>query len=340
MNVAPKVRQADDPQPRVSVVIIFLNEARFLQEAVNSVLAQTFDAWELLLVDDGSTEGSTAIAKSAARRLPQKVRYLEHEDHANRGMSASRNVGLRHARAEYILFLDGDDVLTRQALSEQVALMEAHPEVGMVYGPLQCWFGWNGDPHEQRRDYIQDLYVEPNTVIHPPASVPIFLRNESALPQGNLFRTSLVREVGGFEDEFKDLYEDQAFRVKFCLRFPLYASNPMWYKYRKHDGSSCAQGVKLNKFHEAEHKFLHWTENYLLQHHIRDFHVWSALRKRLAPHRYPRLTMVKKHVSRMQIRMAWRIIEAVSPMARRAIPKVIREKIWNYLNDMKIIREC
>ena len=86
----------------VSVVVIFLDAERFLEEAVGSVLAQTFDHWELLLVDDGSTDGSTAIARRYARTHPGRIRYLEHDGHRTLGMSASRNLGLFHGRGHYI----------------------------------------------------------------------------------------------------------------------------------------------------------------------------------------------------------------------------------------------
>ena len=85
--------------PEVSVTIIFLDEERFLAEAVESVLAQSYTNWELLLVDDGSTDRSTEIARGYALANPDRIRYLEHPGHANRGMSASRNLGVRSARA-------------------------------------------------------------------------------------------------------------------------------------------------------------------------------------------------------------------------------------------------
>jgi glycosyltransferase involved in cell wall biosynthesis len=84
--------------PRVSVICIFLDEERFLREAIDSVVAQDFTDWELLLVDDGSRDASTGIARDYATAMPDKVRCLEHSDHANRGMSAARNLGLAHAR--------------------------------------------------------------------------------------------------------------------------------------------------------------------------------------------------------------------------------------------------
>src|SRR4051812_27035882 len=114
------------PAGLVSVITIFLDGERFLAEAVDSLLAQTYADWELLLVDDGSSDGSTAIARAYAAGRPERIRYLEHEGHANLGMSASRNLGLQHARGEYVAFLDADDVYRPEKLERQVALLQAH----------------------------------------------------------------------------------------------------------------------------------------------------------------------------------------------------------------------
>src|SRR5262245_53982480 len=91
-------------KPLVTAITIFLNEERFFEEAIQSVFNQTYDRWELLLVDDGSTDGSTQIARRCAERFPDKVRLLEHPRHENRGMSASRNLGLEYARGEFVAF--------------------------------------------------------------------------------------------------------------------------------------------------------------------------------------------------------------------------------------------
>ena len=94
----------------VSTIIIFLNAERFLAEAIESVLAQTYPTWELWLVDDGSTDRSSQLARDYAARHAARIHYLEHPGHENRGKSASRNLGLRHARGEYVALLDADDV--------------------------------------------------------------------------------------------------------------------------------------------------------------------------------------------------------------------------------------
>ena len=103
-------------KPLVSCITIFFNAEKFFEEAIESVFVQTYKNWELLLVDDGSTDGSTTIARNYAEHYPEKVCYLEHEGHQNRGMSASRNLGIRHAKGDYVALLDADDIWLPQKL--------------------------------------------------------------------------------------------------------------------------------------------------------------------------------------------------------------------------------
>src|SRR5215208_3477198 len=117
--------------PRVSVITIFFNAEEFFAEAIESVLAQSYSDWELLLVDDGSTDRSTEIAQSYASLYPQRVRYLELAGHQNRGMSASRNLGISSARGALIAFLDADDIWLPYKLDEQVAILSSQPEAAM-----------------------------------------------------------------------------------------------------------------------------------------------------------------------------------------------------------------
>jgi len=85
-------------EPVVSVVTIFWNEARFITDAIESVIAQTYPSWELLLVDDGSDDSSSDIARRYASSRTGQIRYLEHPHHANLGMSAARNLAYVNSR--------------------------------------------------------------------------------------------------------------------------------------------------------------------------------------------------------------------------------------------------
>jgi glycosyltransferase involved in cell wall biosynthesis len=261
----------------VSVVIIFLNAERFLQEAIESVFAQTYSAWELLLVDDGSTDGGTAIAQQYARYHPSQVRYLEHPGHANRGMSASRNLGIRNAQGKYIAFLDADDVWFSNILEEQVAILESYTEAAMVYGPIEYWYSWTGMPEDRKRDYVEKLGVSSDTIIQPPRLFPLFLRDKATVPSGILVRRGVIERIGGFEDTFRGEYEDQVFCAKICLDAPVFASARCWYRYRQHAGSCVLTGQATGETHSARLLFLNWLNKYLSEHKVKDRGVWRAL---------------------------------------------------------------
>src|SRR3954469_7760024 len=123
------------PVSLVSVVLIFLNEERYLEEAVQSVRDQTMTDWEMILVDDGSTDGSTGLARDLAAK-DERIRYVDHPGHENRGMSAPRNLGVSNGAAPYIAFLDSDDVWPPDRLAQQVDMLEKMPDVAMVVGAI------------------------------------------------------------------------------------------------------------------------------------------------------------------------------------------------------------
>jgi glycosyltransferase involved in cell wall biosynthesis/SAM-dependent methyltransferase len=249
-------------RPRVSVITIFLDEERFLEEAVQSVLAQTYREWELLLCDDGSTDGSTAIARRYADGDP-RVRYLEHEGHRNRGMSATRNLGLRHARSELIAWLDADDAWMPRKLERQVQLLDRHSEAAMVYGPVLVWYGWTGKPADRRRDFVQPLGVAPDTLVRPPELLTRFLQDDVHTPAGELIRRSVLEDVGGFDESFRGMYEDGIVQAKVCLERPVYAAGECWYKYRQHPDSCCRRSIEAGTDSAARLAFLSWLRGYL-----------------------------------------------------------------------------
>src|SRR5512135_1708649 len=121
----------------VSVIIPFYNCERFLREAIESVLAQSYKLWELLLVDDGSTDGGTEIAREIAALQPDKIFYLEHAGHANCGVTRTRNLGVGQSRGEFLAFLDGDDVWLPRKLEVQVHHLRENPDAGLIFGPSE-----------------------------------------------------------------------------------------------------------------------------------------------------------------------------------------------------------
>lgn len=267
--------------PEVSVIVIFKDAEPFLEAAIASVHAQTFPNWELLLVDDGSTDASTALARRHAELDGGRVRYLEHADHANRGMSATRNLGIAHARGEFIAFLDADDELVPNALDDQVAVLRAHPRVGMVYGPLEYWYGWTGEPEDRTRDFVHPIGVPAERVYEPPSLIAHFVQNVGFAPAGILVRRALLERVGGYEESFPGLYEDQVLAAKVCRAAPVFASGRRWYRYRQHPGSCCLSAQREGRLEPSRRLFLRWLVTYLEDEGLTGSHAWRQARKEL-----------------------------------------------------------
>src|SRR5215212_567268 len=185
----------------VSSVMIFLNAEKFIEEAIESVFAQTHDNWELLLVDDGSSDDSSQIALRYAERFPEKVRYLEHPGHQNRGQSASRNLGFSQANGEYIAMLDSDDVWLPHKLQQQVTILDSHPEATVLHGNTQYWYSWTGNPEDNQRDFVPEFIARSNTLFRPPALLILNYplgKGKSPSSSNFIMRREVVERTDGF----------------------------------------------------------------------------------------------------------------------------------------------
>jgi glycosyltransferase involved in cell wall biosynthesis len=117
--------------PKVEVIIPAYNAARYLPIAIESVVAQTFEDWRILLVDDGSTDDTTQVIAPYRQELGEKLLYLRK---ANGGLPAARNTAIRHATAEFLALLDADDIWLPNRLEESLKVFEGRPQVGLSYG--------------------------------------------------------------------------------------------------------------------------------------------------------------------------------------------------------------
>ena len=186
-------------QPLVSAVTIVRDGERFLAEAIESALDQTYRNLELIVVDDGSTDRSAEIAERFARAEPGRVRLVRHADGGSRGMSAARTLGVAASHGALIGFLDADDVWLPNKTAEQVAVLDAYPAAGMVYGRTQIWYSWDANP--VRSDFFYDLGVAPDRLYPPLRLLPQLLENrvQSPTPCNALIRREAYEEAGGFE---------------------------------------------------------------------------------------------------------------------------------------------
>jgi len=274
-------RPATGPWPKISVVTIFFDAQRFIAETLESVLAQTYVSWELLLIDDGSNDGSCAIAHSYASRYPGKIRTLEHPGHQNLGMSAARNLGIRHAEGEYVAFLDADDVWLPHTLEQQLTALERQPDAAMVYGTTEYWHSWTGAA-DAPPDSVPSLSAPPNRVYEAPALLHTVVPVGQPMPCNCavLARRRAVEAVGGFEDRFGGLFEDQVFLAKMYTNYNVLVTDTCWGRYRQHPDSCCAS-VLPGPAARSKQRFLKWLASYLTAHRIHDAEIWAAMNSSL-----------------------------------------------------------
>jgi glycosyltransferase involved in cell wall biosynthesis len=281
-------------QPRASVITIFLNAERFLGEAIESVLAQTCHNWELLLVDDGSSDASTLIAREYVARFPGRIRYLEHAGHQNRGKSASRNLGIRNARGEYVTFLDADDVFLPEKLERQIAILDRHPAAAMTYGPSLYWYGWTGNAEDIGLDRLGELGVTTNRLVEPPQLMTLYLANGGCVPCtcAWMVRKECVEPTGGSEDSFTNLYDDQVFLAKIVLNYQVHVDGGSWDKYRQHPDMSSNRAIQSGEYslsgpHSSQKIYYTWLSMYVSARKIVDANLNAALKRAMFAYEHP-----------------------------------------------------
>ncbi len=313
--------------PLISVIIIFLNAQDYLQEAIESVLAQTYTHWELLLVDDGSSDDSTAIAQHYADQKPEKVYYLDHPGHQNRGMSPSRNLGIDHARGDYIAFLDADDVWLSQKLAEQAAILVAHPDTDVLYGRSLYWYSWQDGVDGTRSDFAPTLGVQPDALLDPPVLLPLYLRGKASVPcpTSIIIRSSLIAQVGGFVEAFGSrVYEDQAFYAKVCLKAHTRTIDKCWDLYRQHAHASTAVALRTGAEYTERSFFLNWLSGYLTAQGVTHPEVWAALHKEMWRMRYPGAPEHRRFGAWVRWAKKWLL-----RVEERVLPSSIDQRLWS-----------
>jgi glycosyltransferase involved in cell wall biosynthesis len=198
----------------VSVVIPCFNQAHYLPEAIESVLAQTLAPAEVIVVDDGSEDNSHEVA---ARY--EKVSRMRQQ---NRGVAAARNAGWQATTADYLVFLDADDRLLAEALEVGLGALERRPQVAFVSG-FSRDIGDDGQPLEGLRQplVIQDHYLR--------LLEDCFIWSGSSI----VYRRSALEAVGGF-DESLTAADDYDLYLRIARRFPIYCHEAVVTEYRRH----------------------------------------------------------------------------------------------------------
>ena len=303
--------------PLVSVVLCFYNEQVFLEEAIQSVLSQSYANWELVLVDDGSSDESTQLAKEYAGAFPNRITYLEHAYHQNRGLSASRNAGIKKCRGSFVAFLDADDVWLPEKLRNQLDTFQAHPGITVV---LESSLYWNSWKDQKKSDCIvpvgaaEGIYKPPHLML---ALYPLG-KGAAPCPSGIMVQRAVLRRCV-FEELFRgifQMYEDQAFLCKVYLKETVFVSAACHNKYRQRTSSLVSNVHDSGNYHKVRSYYLYWFKDYLHGQPFRYRSVERLLRKAQMPYREPFL---------------YKIMVDIPAQARKLLIRVlVRLGILNY----------
>jgi glycosyltransferase involved in cell wall biosynthesis len=308
--------------PLVSVVVIFLDAERFLSEAIESVLAQTFASWELILVNDGSSDRSGSIAADYVARQPDRIRSVAHEGGVNRGMSASRNLGLAHAHGRYVAFLDADDRWPPYKLATQTTLLEREVSLDVVFGSIR-FFG-DSSPGES--------FVWQPPVPHRVELDPAYLLRQTLLGEppllttlGNpVIRRDALVAVGGLEDEFSGLAEDAVAWSKLAVHTRFAAIDDVVLEYRRHEEASGMIDRRSGILAAGRARFARWLYDYI-QRQEAAVRAWA-------------LPIAREHLFRTIVLEAWQSPPEDPLMRRLRLVCAARELSRAYPETMTVRR--
>lgn len=214
-------------RPTVAVVIPTFNQARFIADAITSVLAQTRSADEIIVVDDGSTDNPADVVA----RFPT-VQFIRQD---NRGPSGARNTGLRGSQATYILFLDADDRLLPTAIEAGLTFIHSRPDCGFVYGGYRH-ISEAGEPTspDRVRPIDGDCYLA------------LLRGNRIVMHATVLYRRDCVVAAGGF-DETLWRAEDYDLYLRMAQRYPVASHSTIVAEYRRHGQNASRNSVEQLK---------------------------------------------------------------------------------------------
>ncbi len=216
--------------PTISVIIPFYNAEKFLARAVQSILQQTYQNYELLLINDGSTDQSLAIAQKLAE-AHQKIRLI---DQTNRGLAATRNRGIAEAQGKYLAWLDADDEALPLRLAKQVAYMEKHPKIALLGSFASC---------QQENKMLHTFTPKTQT-----AALPVWLLFQNCFIQSTTMVRKTCLEGLHYQAAFAPA-EDYALWVQLAKQFPVANLPEVLAIYHQHNQNISQQQSILQQNH-------------------------------------------------------------------------------------------
>lgn len=294
------------PKELVSVVIPTFNRAYCIAATIDSVLAQTHNAVEVVVVDDGSTDGT---AELIADRYAgdDRVRCIRQP---NQGVSVARNTGFENARGEFVALLDSDDLWYPHKLAAQLAVFRAHPEIGMVWSDLaaidmdgqqmsarylrtmyHAWAYFRDDDLFATKECLGDLAPElaesfGETVVRTGMVYSQMIMGSLVHTSTVVLRKSRQEQVGGFHSRYRNLGEDYDFHLRTCQAGPVGFVDLSLIDYRRgnpdrltrseHHLDAALNFLRVIEPHIRDNRSAITLSNDMLNEVLAEAHLWIA----------------------------------------------------------------
>ena len=209
---------------KVDIIIPAYNSAKYLPQAITSVVAQTFEDWKILLVDDGSTDNTAEVVSPFLEALGEKIQYIKQ---SNGGLPAARNTAIRNSSAEFLALLDADDVWLPSRLLESLKCFESRPQVGLSYGFIsrinqssELIDTWEGNKKYACGNIASSIYMLKVNLPCPTIT----------------FRRKCIEEVGVFDESLRAT-EDRDLWLRIAQRYEVGLASAVIAYYRTSAGS-------------------------------------------------------------------------------------------------------
>ncbi len=231
------------PSPLISVVIPTYNSAQYLPETIESILSQSWQDFEIIIVDDGSTDNTQGVVRAFNSN---KIQYIGQENSG--GPSRPRNVGIHHARGKYISLFDSDDLMSRNKLEEAVAFLERYPDLGLLFANFEvcneCGDSFPGTFLDTFQEFcdLPKKQVGKKWFIIESAVAYEHLFNENFIgTSGAVIPRSVFLSVGGFDESIAGP-EDRDMWLRISRRYALGYLDVVGHRYRRRDTGIMGRG--------------------------------------------------------------------------------------------------
>jgi glycosyltransferase involved in cell wall biosynthesis len=240
-----------DLDPVVSVVIPIYNGGKYIASTLESILSQSYSPFEIIVIDDGSTDDGPGKVSEYVEKYPHQIRMLRHPDGGNHWITASRNLGIRNARGTHIAFVDSDDLWLPQKLECQMEMFSRYPDAGLVYARTSFIDG-TGSVLPAEGKYTAAGKGTPG----PPRYIFGELIKENFIPTLTaIVRKDCLERVGLFNVQSRYQFEDWIVFSKIAYFYKIGYVHEVVAGYRFHDGNYSAHISDTGRFFKADEHY-------------------------------------------------------------------------------------